>query len=131
MFLFFGGFMTITYECITKKEKLNGEELNRIVNESNNLSEYMFMNYLERELVKKNGKAFLHRVSDKIQFIMGFILQDDLIGLKAMYDECFDIYMLGCNYNLDYANGFNIVFVVLIHMAKKIVRQVKDYREES
>lgn len=123
--------MTVTYTCITKKEKLNNDDLNKIASQTDNLSDYMFMNHLERELVRKNGKDFLNQVSDKIQFIMGFILKDDLNGLKAMYDECFDIYMSGCNYDIDCVNGFNIVFIVLIHMAKKIVRQIKDYREES
>lgn len=118
---------TITYECITKRGRLEAEDVSNVLNHTDDLAEYTFMNYLERELVRQNGQEFLIQASDKVQFIMGFILQHNYEGLFNMYNRCFDIYMEGCNNNILYANGFNIVFVVLIHMAKKILRKTKDF----
>ena len=122
--------MTITYACITKRGRLGAEDLKDVVNRTDNLADYMFMNYLEREIVRQNGKEFLVESGNKVQYLMGFIMREDIEGLCKMYNGCFDAYMSACNNDIAYADGFNIVFIVLIHMAKKILRKTKDYLNE-
>lgn len=119
--------MTVTYDCITKKSRLETEDLMKILNQTDNLADYMFMNYLEREIVRQNGQDFLINSSNKVQYLMGFLMREDYEGVCKMYNGSFDIYMSDCNHDIAFADGFNIVFLVLIHMAKKILRKAKDF----
>ena len=111
-------------DCIAKRNKLGTEDLLLVVN-VNSQKDYMMLNYLEREIAEHHGQSFFIESTNKVQYIMGFILMKDYTGLSAMYNECFDIYMESCDNNIDFVNGFNIVFLVLIHLAMKIIRRNK------
>ncbi len=111
-------------DCVTKRNKLGMEDLLLVVNVDSQ-KDYMFLNYLEQEVSTHHGQTFFMESINKVQYIMGFILIKDYKGLYSMYNECFDIYMESCDNNIDYINGFNIVFLVFIHLAMKIIRKNK------
>lgn len=117
-------------ECITKKRRLDTEDVLYIVRETNNQKDYLFMNYLEQEIIKQYGKQFIMESANKIQYIIGFLLKEDIDGLEVMYNGCFDQYMSMTNESPERIDGFNIVFIVLIHMAYKIIRKYKTEASE-
>ena len=111
-------------DVITQKKKMGIENIEFVVN-VNTAKDYMLLNYLEQEISKQQGPHFFTNSSDKIQFIMGFILNEDFNGIYDMYSGSYDIYMNTCGNDINYVNGFNIVFLVLIHIAMKIIRKNK------
>jgi hypothetical protein len=111
-------------DCVAKRNKLGMEDLLLVVNVDSQ-KDYMFLNYLEQEVSSHHGQSFFMESINKVQYIMGFILIKDYNGLFTMYSECFNIYMESCGNNIDYINGFNIVFLVFIHLAMKIIRRNK------
>jgi hypothetical protein len=116
--------------AMASKRKLRAEDVEAVV-KLNNQRDYMLLNYMEQEIIRQHGQKFLVESGNKIQYIIGFILNSDMPGLFTMYNECFDIYMNSCNHNIDYVNSFNIVFLVLIHVSMKIIRKNKTESEGS
>jgi hypothetical protein len=80
---------------------------------------------MEQQVAKSQGEQFLIQSSDKIQYIMGLILQDELDELYNMYSNSFDIYMQACNNDIEQVCMFNTVFIVLVHITMKIIRKNK------
>ena len=118
-------------ECISKKRRLDNEDLNFIIEKTDNKKDYMFLNFLEQEIISQYGKNFLIESSDKIQCIIGFVLDNDYQSLYDMYNGSFDNYMGFCNNDDNCICGFNITFIVLIHMSMKILRRNKNLMEET
>jgi UDP-2,3-diacylglucosamine pyrophosphatase LpxH len=113
------------------KRKLQLEDIRYILYKTENQKDYITLNYFEREVVIQHGEDFITQSSGKIQYIMSFILNDRVENLYDMYEQCFNIYMMNCNHDIDKINGFNVVFTVLIHIALKIIRKnKKDILEE-
>ena len=115
-------------DSLARKKKLGAEDV-ELVLKINNQKDYMLMNYFEQEVIRQHGQKFLVESVNKIQYITGFILHVDMAGLYQMYSESFDIYMDMCNNNIDCGQGFNIVFLVLIHISMKIIRKNKSELE--
>lgn len=115
-------------DAVSRKRKLSAEDVELVVNITNK-HDYMLLNYFEQEIVRQHGKQFIIESGDKIQYIIGFILNDDMDGLFNMYEGSFTVYMNTFNNNIDLVNGFNTVFLVLIHIAMKIIRKHKHETE--
>ncbi len=117
-------------DAVSGKRRLSAEDVEFVVN-INNRHDYMLLNYFEQEIIRQHGERFIIDSGDKIQYITGFILNNDMAGLFKMYEGCFSIYMNSCNNDINYVNGFNTVFLVLIHVAMKIIRKHKVETEEK
>ena len=115
-------------DAVSGKRKLSAEDVEFVVR-IDNRHDYMMLNYFEQEIIRQHGEQFIVNSGDKIQYITGFILNNDMPGLFKMYEGCFSIYMSTCNNNIDFVNGFNTVFLVLIHIAMKIIRKHKTETE--
>lgn len=115
-------------DMVTGKKKLCAEDIEFVVN-IDTAKDYMFMNYLEQEIIKQHGQQFLVQSTDKVQYIMGFVLNKDFNGLFEMYSSCLKIYMDSCNNDINCLDGFNIVFLVLVHVTMKIIRKNKNRLE--
>lgn len=118
--------MPVSMCCISTMRRLEKKDIEILLNDTDNIKDYMLLNSLERNLIRCHGSQFIIESSDKVQYIMGFILQNNVQGLYDMYSNCFDLYMNECGGNIASSQSFNIVFSVLIHMAKKILRKSKD-----
>jgi hypothetical protein len=123
-----GGINMSLADMVTGKKKLCAEDIEFVVN-IDTAKDYMFMNYLEQEIIKQHGQQFLVQSTDKVQYIMGFVLNKDFSGLFEMYNSCLKIYMDSCNNDINCLDGFNIVFLVLVHVTMKIIRKNKNRLE--
>ena len=110
---------------LNEKSKFSIEEIDYLINNTNNQIDYMTLNYIEQQMVKKQGKEFIQQSSNKIQFIMSILLREDIDELFEFYSFCFDEYMKNCKNNKKAIPGFNITFITLIHMSYKILRKLK------
>ena len=111
-------------EIIAKKDRLTKDELLFVLN-INTKKDYLMMNYLQQEISRQHGPNFFVDSTDKIQYIMGFILSKKLDGLYEMYSGSLDVYYNTSNNQTENMQGFNIVFLTLIHLAMKVIRKHK------
>jgi len=108
---------------LNKDDEFNKEELLYLVNNTNNKSDYVLLNHIEKRLVEMQGKEFLQKSHNKIQYIMGLILESDLDGLYEFYHGSFSEYMKICDNNYSQIGSFNLTFAILMHVAIKIIRR--------
>ena len=108
---------------INSKTKLNNEQIDYLLNKTNNQADYLLLNYMEQRIIEVHGKDFVKNNTPKIQYIMGIILQGDINDYNKFYSGCFEQYMQSCGRNLKAVPGFNIIFIVLTHIAIKILRK--------
>jgi hypothetical protein len=111
-------------EIIAKKDRLTKDELLFVMN-INTKKDYLMMNYLQQEISHQHGPDFFVRSCDKIQYIMGFILSKKFDDLYDMYSGSLEVYFKTNNNQNENMQGFNIVFVTLIHLAMKVIRKHK------
>jgi hypothetical protein len=116
-------------DAVSRKRKLSTDDFELVINIQSR-HDYMLLNYFEQEIIRQHGEHFVKQSGDKIQYITGFILNNDIKGLFNMYEGSFNIYMQSCNNDINFVNGFNTVFLVLIHIAMKIIRKHKIETEE-
>ena len=110
-------------DILNKDDEFDKEELLYIVNNTNNKADYVLLNHIEKKLIEIQGKDFLQKSHNKIQYIMGLILECDLDRLYEFYDGSFYEYMKICNHDYNQIGSFNLTFAILIHVAIKIIRR--------
>ena len=111
---------------LSKQEKLNINDFEVFLNCDYDQVSFMILNHLEKEIIRVHGKEFISNSSDKIQYIIGFLIQKDLGGMYEMYSESFDLYINSLNQDAGQKQTFNVVFFVLVHMAIKILAENLD-----
>lgn len=110
-------------DILGKDDAFDKDELLYLVNNTNNKEDYVLLNHIEKRLIEIQGKDFLQKSHNKIQYIMGLILEGDLDGLYEFYNGSFSEYMKICNNNYSEIGSFNLTFAILIHVAIKIIRR--------
>lgn len=115
-------------EMVSSKSKLTRDNVDYILNKTDNQADYLLLNYMEQRIIESHGKDFVKKNTNKIQYIMGIILQGSSDELYKFYSGCFEQYMQACGRNVKAVPGFNIMFTVLIHMSIKILRKQKSQR---
>ena len=110
---------------INSKSKFQMAEIDYILNNTDNQTDYLLLNYMEQKIIEIHGPEFIKNNTTKIQYIMGIILQNNIDDYEKLYSGCFDEYMKSCNNDMRAAPGFNIIFIVLTHIAIKILRKNK------
>ena len=116
-------------DVLARKRKLSVEDIALVVNMKSQ-RDYLLLNYMEQEIIRQHGEQFLTRSGDKISYMLGYILNNDINGLFEMYDGCLTIYMDSCNNDINLINSFNITFLVLVNLTMKVIRKNKNDSEE-
>lgn len=111
---------------VNSKDKLTAEQLEYILNKTDNQPDYLLLNYMEQRIIEVHGQNFIKSNSSKIQYIMGLIIQGNINDFYEFYSGCFEQYMEACGRNIKAIPGFNIIFIVLIHIAIKLLRKNKQ-----
>ena len=109
--------------------KLTCEQVVSVVKSHPDLGSYLLLNKLEYMLLAEHGYEIVTNHSDNIRVITGYILIDNMKELFAMYETMFDQYIDQTKNDSDRIDGFNILFVVWIHISLKILRNLKNFEE--
>lgn len=106
---------------LSKTEKLKKDDFGVFLRCDYDQVSFLILNHFEAEVVRVHGGEFVVNSSDKIQYIICFLVKGDIDGLYDMYSQSYDIYMEGIDANAGQVQTFNTVFMVLVHMATKIL----------
>lgn len=110
----------------TEKRMLSKEQVVSIVQDVQDLSGYLFMNRLEKNILNLYGADRLESHHQNIAAVAMFIIYGDMEGLYTWYEAIFMSYMTGVGYDVSMANGINMLFAVWVHIANKIIRRNVD-----
>lgn len=111
---------------INSRDKFTREQLEYLLHKTDNQADYLLLNYLEQRVIEIHGKDFVKNSTNKIQYIMGIALQNDIEEYDKFYSGCFEMYMQACGRNIKAIPGFNLIFITLTHIAIKILRKNKE-----
>lgn len=111
---------------LNSKTRLSRPQIEYIVKKTGNQADYIFLNYLEQKIIEIHGKTFVKDNTKKIQYIISLILDDDMDEFYKFYTGCLEQYMETCKRDIKAVPGFNILFIVFVHIALKIIRQTKN-----
>lgn len=104
-------------------DQFTKEQLAFIIKSSGEKDGYLALNYIESRLIAVQGKNFVAKNHNKIQYIMSILLKNDIDMLFDFYAGCFNSYMECTKNNYSGITTFNLTFVVLIHISLKIIRE--------
>lgn len=111
---------------IMKKKKFTNLDIDYIIHKTTNKMDLLTLNYIEKSLINKNGRIFIDKSKDKIEILVNLLLDDNLEKLYDFYSYTFDAYMKQTNNSFEGITSFNLVFVGLLHISLKIIRNSKE-----
>lgn len=108
---------------LSKEDLLSKDELFYVIKKTDNKSDYITLNHLEKMFLDTKGETVFAKKCNKIQFIMGLLLNDELDKIYLDYKNIYNAYK---QENETDKRNINLYYVTLIHIAMKNLRQIAE-----